>query len=213
MRLNSLTVTCALYALLLLFAAPGQAEELEELVKRCEICHGPGGNSQLPIFPSISGFTHDGFIFAIDMYREDRRIAPEFQKPGEPDMVMNNIAQQLSDEQIELLAAYYGERPYKPVQQPFDAELASRGAEVHERMCEKCHENNGTIQIDNAGIIAGQWTLYLRTQIENIISGKRITPRRMSNLFKRLTDDDIEALLNFYAQNGNGEIKTATAAE
>ena len=47
--------------------------------------------------------------------------------------------------------------------------------------------------------LAGQWTLYLRMQFDNILSGKRIVPRRMLNRLKKLKQEDIEALLNFYA--------------
>ena len=198
-RLKNLIGVNLLYAFLTLFAAPGFADDIDQLVRQCEACHGPDGNSVLPLFPSISGFTYDGFFFAIDRYRENRRTAVGFQQPGQPDTMMKNIAQQLSDEQVGLLAAYYAGRPYVPVRQAFDPKMADRGAILHERYCEKCHEQNGTAAIDNAAIIAGQWTPYLKTQIENIISGKRIIPRRMANLFKKLSQDDIDALLNFYA--------------
>ena len=115
----------------------------------------------------------------MDMYRENRRIAVEFQQAGGPETVMKNIARQLSDEQIGLLAAYYAGRPYVPARQAFDRLnwRHRRGAAVHERHCEKCHEKNGTTPINNVSIIAGQWTPYLKTQIEDMVSGKRIIPR------------------------------------
>ena len=188
-----------LSAVLALFTAPGPAEDFDNLVKRCEICHGQDGNSVLPIYPSISGFSYEGFLYTMDAYRENRRIAIQFQQPGEPEAVMTAIAQQLSDADVEALATYYSERPYIPRSQAFDPELASRGAKLHERYCEKCHLNNGTEPVDDAAILAGQWTPYLRLQFDNIRSGKRLLPRRMLNPLKKLDHGDIEALVNFYA--------------
>ena len=188
-----------LSACLALFSTPGSAEDLDDLVNRCEICHGKDGNSGLPIFPSISGFSYEGFLYTMDEYRESRRIATDFKRQGEPETVMINIAQQLSETEVEALATYYSERPYIPVRQRFDPVLASRGAILHERHCEKCHVQNGTEPADDAPILAGQWMPYLRMQFKNMLSGKRLVSRRMSNRLKKLSQEDIEALVNFYA--------------
>ena len=188
-----------LSACLALFSTPGSAEDLDDLVNRCEICHGKDGNSGLPIFPSISGLSYEGFRYTMDEYRENRRIAIEFQRPGEPETVMINIARQLSDAEVEALARYFSERPYIPIRQKFDPVLASRGAILHERQCEQCHLQNGTKPGDDAPILAGQWMPYLRLQIKNILSGKRLVSRRMSTRLRKLNQEDIEALLNFYA--------------
>ena len=191
--------TYLLIAGLALFTAPVAAEDFSVLVKRCEICHGQDGNSGLPVFPSIAGFSYEAFLYTMDVYREDRRIAAEFQQPNEPETVMNNIAQQLSDTDIEALANYFSKREYVPRSQAFNPELASRGAVLHEEHCERCHAQNGVEASDEVAPLAGQWTPYLRSQFNNILSGKRIVPRRMLNRFKKLSEDDIEALLNFYA--------------
>ena len=184
---------------LVLLPVSGPAEDFSALIKRCEICHGQNGNSGLPMFPSIAGFSYEGFLYAIDVYREDRRIAAEFQQANAPETVMNNIAQQLSDADVEALANYFSKRKYIPRSQSFDPELASRGAILHEARCEQCHEQNGAAAGDEVAPLAGQWTLYLRMQFDNIRSGKRIVSRRMLNRFKKLSQEDIEALLNFYA--------------
>lgn len=184
---------------LALFTTPGPAEDTDDLVIRCEICHGQDGNSVLPIFPSISGFSYAGFLYTMDEYRENRRIATEFQQPNEPETVMINIAKQLSDADLKGLANYFSKRKYIPRSQAFDPELASRGAILHEKHCERCHLKNGTEPTDDKNILAGQWTPYLRLQFKNILSGKRLVSRRMSNRLKKLNQEDIEALLNFYA--------------
>ena len=187
-----------LSVVLAFFSAYGHAEDFDDLVKRCGICHGEDGNSKLPMFPSIAGFSYQGFLSTMKVYRENRRIAVEFQQPGELETIMNTYAQQLSDAQIEALAKYYSEQPYVPVRQEFDPGLASRGEVLHQRHCEQCHLENGTDPTDDLPVLAGQWTPYLRLQFKNIISGKRLMPQRMLIRFKKLNQDDIEALLNFY---------------
>jgi len=175
------------------------SEDFVDLVKRCEACHGEDGNSRLPVVPSIAGFSYEGFLNTMDVFRDNERIALEFQRPGEPETMMNDIARGLSDADVEALARYFSQRSFQPVRQAVDAELASRGAILHKQQCERCHTDNGAHPVEDAAILAGQWTPYLRLQFENILSGKRIVPRGMLRRVKKLDQDDIEALLNFYA--------------
>lgn len=198
-RSKQLVLSFLLSVVFVLFPAYGTAEDFDDLVKRCGICHGQDGNSMLPMFPSIAGFSYQGFLSTINVYRENRRIAVEFQKPDELETVMITLAQQLSDAQVEALAKYYSEQTFVPIRQEVDPELASRGEVLHQRHCEQCHFENGTEPADDLPVLAGQWTTYLRLQFKNIISGKRLMPQRMLIRFKTLKQDDIEALLNFYA--------------
>ena len=186
-------------ALLLLASTAIPAEDFVDLVKRCEGCHGQDGNSRIPVIPSIAGFSYEGFLNTMDVFRENERIAIQFQRPGEPETVMNEIARSLSDEDVDALAKYFSARPFLPVRQAFDAELASRGAILHKQQCERCHTGNGAEPVEDAAILAGQWTPYLRLQFNNVLNGKRIVPRSMLRRVKKLSENDIEALLNFYA--------------
>ena len=138
----------------------------------------------------------------MDVFREDDRIALKFHKPGEPETVMNDIAKALSDEDVLNLADYFSKRKFKPVQQNVNATLAKRGEIIHKKSCEKCHLDNGAHPVDDAAILAGQWTPYLRRQFDNILSGKRMVPRTMLRRIKKLSEEDIDALLNFYAREG-----------
>lgn len=178
------------------------ASDVVSLVKMCEGCHGKDGNSVQPDVPIIAGFSDEGFLNTMDVFRENERIAMRFHKPGEPETVMNTIAQGLSDEDVETLADYFSRRPFRAAKQAADAALASRGEIIHKQKCEKCHTQNGAEPVDDAAILAGQWTVYLRRQFDNILSGKRLVPRSMLRRVKKLSAEDIEALLNFYAMEG-----------
>ena len=115
---------------------------------------------------------------------------------------MNEIAKGLSDEEVLNLADYFSKRDFKPAQQSVNTELARRGEVIHKRSCERCHTDNGAHPVEDAAILAGQWTPYLRRQFDNFLSGKRMVPRSMLRRIKKLSEDDIEALLNFYASEG-----------
>ena len=72
-------------------AAKGKAETL------CAGCHGPDGISTNPLWPNIAGQKEQYLVKAMQEYRSSAR----------PDPNMAAIAQGLSDEEIEDLAAYY----------------------------------------------------------------------------------------------------------
>jgi len=180
-----------------------RARDFVDLVQYCEECHGLDGVSTIPEVPIIAGFSEEGFLNTIDVFRENERIAMEFHIPGEPETVMNEIAQSLNDDEVEELAKYFSGLEFKPAKQSADPEKASRGAILHKKSCEKCHTNNGKDPVEDAAILAGQWTPYLQRQFDNILTKKRLVPKSMYRRVKKLSAQDIEALLHFYAQEGN----------
>jgi len=179
-----------------------QAGDFVSLVQFCEHCHGKDGNSTTSDVPIIAGFSKEGFYNTMDVFREGERIAKEFHKPGEPETVMNDIARKLNDEEVGNLADYFSKRKFISARQNVDTELAKRGEIIHKKSCERCHTDNGAHPVEDAAILAGQWTPYLRRQFSNILSGKRLVPRTMLRKIKKLSNDDIEALLHFYAREG-----------
>lgn len=188
--------------LLLMHASAARSTAFDGLIKVCEGCHGQDGNSILPVFPSIAGYPYESFLGKINVYRKNERIADEFQRPGAPETVMTEIARGLNDKEADALARYFSTREFVPARQPADSELAKRGAILHRERCERCHARNGTEPLADASILAGQWTPYLRQQFENIASGKRIALPSMRRRLSKLSQDEIEALLNFYASVG-----------
>lgn len=192
----------SVFLALLVTTAAAPADDFVKLVQMCEKCHGKDGNSTTPDVPIIAGFSHEGFFNTIDVFRAGERIALKFHKPGEPETVMNDIAKGLSDEDVRNLADYFSQRAFKAPRQSVNAEMARRGEVIHKRLCEKCHTGNGKHPVEDAAILAGQWTPYLRRQFDNILSEKRMVPRTMLRRIRELSKDDIEALLNFYASQG-----------
>lgn len=166
---------------------------------KCERCHGKNGNSDKEDIPSIAGFSDVTIIDSMEMYRSGDRTGTKYQTGDEPETDMNEIAQQLSDEDIEALAVFYSTQEFLPRAQKFDATLAEKGAGIHDSKCENCHSEQGSNPDDDAAILAGQWTPYLRAQFSAFASGEREAPKKMRKKIDKLTAEDIEALLNFYA--------------
>lgn len=184
---------------LALFPAPGPADNFDNLVGLCEGCHGQHGNSIVTMFPSISGYSYDGFVTSMNVFRDNERIAAKFQQPGTPESAMTKIAQNLSTEEVEALARYFTARQFIARRQSYDPKLVPRGAALHEDLCERCHPGKGADLGADVPVLAGQWTPYLRAQFKNLLSGKRLMSRGMSLKIKKLKQDEIEALLSFYA--------------
>ena len=187
---------------MLLLSTTSPAGDFVKLVQSCEHCHGKDGNSTTPEVPIIAGFSYEGFFNTIDVFREGDRIAREYHRPGKPETVMNDIAKKLSDEEVKTLAEYFSKRKFISAKQGVDVEFAKRGEIIHKQHCERCHTDNGAHPVEDAAILAGQWTPYLRRQFINFLTGKRLSPRTMLRKLRKLSEQDIEALLNFYAREG-----------
>ena len=193
-----------LLILLLPFLAAGaSAADLAELTAGCDQCHGANGVSQWPDMPTIAGideFVHSEALF---IYRDEARPCADSEyRLGDttrPETNMCDLSRDLSDEQIEALAAHYAALEFVPAVQEFDADLAAAGAAVHETGCAICHSDGGANPADESSILAGQWMGYMRSTFEQYRMGERDQPPRMQRAIDELGDGDIEALLHYYA--------------
>ena len=104
----------------------------------------------------------------------------------------------VSDADATAVADYLSKKPFVRAKQAVDAAKAERGKQLHETNCMKCHEDGGSSQDDDAGILAGQWMPYVRHTFEEFSSGKRPIPKKMKPKFDELTKDDVDALVNYY---------------
>ena len=176
------------------------AAEADKLAAdKCERCHGNNGNSEKDDVPSIAGFSEVVIIDAMEMYRSGERTGAKYRSGDEPETDMNEIARQLDDADTEALAVFYSQQEFLPRTQKFDAKLAEQGAEIHDSKCENCHSKQGSNPDDDAAILAGQWTPYLKAQFIAFSSGEREAPKKMKKKLEKLSDGEVEALLNFYA--------------
>ena len=78
-------------------AHAADAEAGKKKSEACAGCHGMGGKSNNPMYPSLKGQQQMYLVKAIKAYRDGQREDP----------MMSNFAKALSDADIDDLAAYY----------------------------------------------------------------------------------------------------------
>jgi sulfide dehydrogenase cytochrome subunit len=105
----------------------------------------------------------------------------------------------MSDDMIDEVAAYYAGKPFVAAKQDFDAALAEAGKAVHEAECDRCHSEGGSNPEDDAGILAGQQMGYLMDTFAEYRAGEREQPAKMEEKLNALSDDDVKALVHYYA--------------
>jgi sulfide dehydrogenase cytochrome subunit len=204
MKSNS-RILAVLGALALLngpFITNAAAADIATLIQPCEDCHGKDGVSQEPNIPTIAGNSSTLIVYAMESYRDKTWPCGDVKYPagahkGETSSMCKS-AENLSDDDNELIADYYSGKPFVRAKQSFDANLAKTGKDIHALHCEKCHEDGGSSPDDDAGILAGQWMPYLEEQFKQYSSGKRPMPEKMKPKYKELSGDDIKALIQYY---------------
>lgn len=131
-------------------AAPAQQPAAETLAA-CTACHGPGGNSQLPLTPSIAGQPRVFIENQLVVIREGLREVP----------AMKDVLTGMSDETIVELARHFAAQSPVPKPVTLDAAKARQGAEIAStRLCGTCHlaDYSGQQQVPR---LAGQDEAFL----------------------------------------------------
>lgn len=185
-----------------LLLSPLALADVDTMMQDCNGCHGDNGVSQWTDVPTIAGLAEFVHVDALYVYQEEARpcASSEYRQgdTSRPAKTMCEIAAELSDEDIEALAAAYAELPYVKAKQDFDAALAETGKALHEEHCDRCHSDEGTNPEDEAGMLGGQMMGYLETSFAQYMDGSREQPKKMKEKMDMLSEDDVAALINYY---------------
>jgi sulfide dehydrogenase cytochrome subunit len=197
---KSITIVMLLLLSINIFAA-----DINEITKQCNDCHGKKGLSSDEDIPIIAGqsqvLIEDALLAFSQKERPCKQSKYRHGDTSRASISMCEIAAKLSEDEIYDLSEYYGNLKFIGTKQEFNQALVKRGGQLHQRHCEKCHSEGGSLADDDAGILAGQWIAYLRSSVEKFLAGKRPMADKMSIKIKRLSEEDLEALFNFYAKN------------
>ena len=176
------------------------AADINKLVKVCADCHGANGNSKINNSPSIAGMSTEYFKESMQAYADNTRPAEKLKNKKK---TMKDVVKTLSDADKVALADYYAKQKFKPFKQDFDAGKAKAGKKLHRKYCDKCHTEGGTSADDDAGILAGQPSGYLKYTIGSYAGGKREMGKKMAKKFKTMQkkegDAAIDKLVHYYA--------------
>jgi sulfide dehydrogenase cytochrome subunit len=159
------------------------------LADTCAGCHGTDGVSMGPATPNLAGISEIYFIDSMVAFKNGDRYGT----------VMQRIAKGYTDEEIKLMASVFAKQPVPKTNQETDPSKVALGEKLHKVNCHKCHDEDGALPDDDAGIIASQWLPYLNYSMEDYKSGRSVMPKKMKRKVDKLTDAEISALMHFYA--------------
>ena len=155
----------------------------------CAGCHGTDGVSMGPATPNIAGLS--------ETYFTDTMLA--FKSGERGSTVMGRIAKGYPEAEIKLMAGYFAKMPMASTHQETDAAKVAAGEKLYSKNCSKCHDENGTLADDDAGLLASQWLPYMRYAMEDFKAGTTEMPKKMKKKVDKLNDAELEALLQFFA--------------
>jgi len=162
------------------------------LANTCTGCHGTNGASVGSPVPTISGVNPEVWTEVMLSYKNDER----------PSSIMTRLAKGYTNDEIEIMAEYFAKKPFVRAKQDYEEAKAREGQKYHKKYCELCHEQGGRVS-DEGGILAGQWTSYLRYAMDDYLSGRREMTKKMRRKVHKLRDahgdEAIGDLLEYYA--------------
>ena len=187
--------------------ASGDVDAGKQKSEPCAACHGVGGVSANPAWPKLAGQGEKYLIDQMKLFREKIRI----------NTLMNPQAENLTDQDIADLAAYYANEAINPGVMDADKEFKGeklyiigqriyRGgnAETGVPACMSCHAPDG---VGNAPAkfpqLSGQHAVYTAAQLRAYRSGARYQPDDNLNMMKEiatyLSDTEIDAVAEYIA--------------
>jgi cytochrome c553 len=185
---------CAI-ALSALALAPARAADTtagKEKAEICAGCHGDGGISQTENIPSLAGQPDQFLQWQLVFFRGGSRKNEQMQP----------IAEQISNEDIRTLGAYFASlTPPKATTPDDNPDLSAKGAQAAAgRRCASCHTDSyaGTKAVAR---LAGQREEYLVKALHDYKSSQRSggAGAAMAEVAYPLSEEEITALAHYLA--------------
>lgn len=170
--------------------AAGDAERGAVLAATCMGCHGiPGYRNAYPSYrvPKLAGQHADYLAIGLNGYKNQSRKHE----------TMHAQAVDLSDQDIQDLAAYFASRGELATGAARSGERVARGKEKA-TVCTACHGANGVSAMPTWPTLAGQHEDYLREALSQYKAGQRTDPV-MAGQVNDLSEADIADLAAYFA--------------
>lgn len=203
-------LSTAFFAVGLIVAVPamaGDAAAGKALTTACAACHGADGNSMAPTFPKLAGLGEKYLLKQLEDIKSGTRVVPE----------MTGQLANLSQADLENIAAYYASKEMGLAGSKDDKELLELGAKIYRSgnkdigvpACIGCHSPTGAGNAP-AGFpkLGGQHADYIAKQLKDFRAGAEYTDkgrhndgdtRIMRSGVARMSDKEIDAVANYIA--------------
>jgi sulfide dehydrogenase cytochrome subunit len=190
MKLKASLAGWALVAGCTLSGASLAAPPTPEMISyACAGCHGTNGGSAGLTMPSLASQSKAAIVDAMKKFKSGDR----------PSSVMGRLAKGYTDADFAAMGDFFSKQKFHPTAQTVDVAKAKKGADLEDANCSRCHIDQGKDGKDDTPVMASQWLEYLKIQAELYDSGKRKMPKDMAEKWNKLSKEDREALLHFYA--------------
>lgn len=160
----------------------------------CDACHGTSGVGQAAHTPTIAGLNFQYFYTTMQDYRRGRRDST----------IMERIAKGFGSSQLQHMALYYGSQKWTGnPRNDFNSAQAKKGRDIYQKTCIECHDYNGHYQDRKTPALAGQAKGYLSYLMQDYREGSVSTrqPAIMQEQLQTLSDDDLDALAEFFSSS------------
>ncbi len=203
--MKRLTLLAAMFLAGSVYAAPADLAKGKQIAEQvCAACHAADGNSGIAMYPKLSA-QHADFIF-----RETKAIKEGKRTTGSS-AAMAPMVQNLSDDDIRNVAAYYAKQNPKPgeshpKQQPELGKKIYQSGIPDKRVpaCMSCHSPNGAgtpgggTAITAFPRIGGQHGSYVADQLKAYAAGQRTSANAMmETIAKRMNEEEMKAVGNY----------------
>lgn len=180
------------------YAAAGDIKAGQQKSAMCAGCHGPDGNSMIPMYPKLAG--QGSHYIAKQLH--------DFKSGQRKDPIMSGMAAGLSDQDIVNLAAYYASVATKPGAVSADAKVVALGRKIYRggdaktgvAACMSCHGPGGHGIPPRFPHVAGQHATYTEKQLMAFKDESRSNDDTvMRRIAFRMSEAEIKAVAQYMA--------------
>jgi cytochrome c553 len=174
-------------------AVGADIEQGRQKAQVCVACHGAAGNSTNPVTPSLAGQPAQFISIELFQFREGNRKDPQ----------MTPMAVNLSNADMNDLAAYFSVQKPEPTTHKTDPANAAAAAKLAQQFnCVQCH-GPALLGLQHIPRLAGQQYDYLKTQLRGFRAQTRADlDGNMTSAAQGLTDKDIDVLVDYISGLG-----------
>ncbi len=156
----------------------------------CKACHGLDGRGVAPAIPHLAAQREGYLVASLKEYKEGKRAHA----------ALKNMAGQMSDAELQNIAAYYASQPALVNATASDVKHSSpyeQGRKLA-ATCAGCHGEDGNAKVPGTPTLAGQQPHYLVAAIHEYHQGERATAA-MKSMMRNATNLELENLALYFA--------------